>query len=132
MNVSNKLEGKRKKEGTYREENVQGACEREGEDDTPAAHDVKAPLDRDERCREDDAPDPESEGDEEGDPETLEDTRDLDKEVRTLDLLLGGAPLNVVAEQVGEEGLRQVNRETTEEEEAEVESQHMKEQRQRR
>jgi hypothetical protein len=50
--------------------------------------------------------------------ESLDHLRDLDEEVGAFDLLLRRAPLNIVRDQVGDEGLGQVDRQTAEEEEA--------------
>ena len=51
-------------------------------------------------------------------PEPPQDLRDLQEEVTPLDLLLRRAPGDVVAEHVREQGLRQMDAETAEEEEA--------------
>ena len=51
-------------------------------------------------------------------PEALEDARHLHEEVGDLDLLDGRAPLDVVLEQMREDGAAQVQRHAAEEEEA--------------
>jgi hypothetical protein len=90
----------------------------EGEDQSPIAGDVEAPAERHNRQAKHDDRDDGEERDEEGDAEALEDTRDLNEEVRALDLLLGGTPLDVVANEIGDECLREMDRKTAEEEEA--------------
>lgn len=53
------------------------------------------PSQRDEACREDDHRREHKEAEEEGQPETAEDPRNLDKEVGPLDLFLGRRPRHV-------------------------------------
>ena len=69
-------------------------------------------------AREDEYHDEQKEADDQRKPETAQDPRHFDEEVRPLDLLLGRAPRDVVREQVREQGLRQVDRQTAKEEEA--------------
>lgn len=97
---------------------MQQASEREGEHNGPVRGNGVAPPNRGEGCREDDDAHDADERDAEGDAEAAEDLGDLKEEVGALDFLLGGSPLDVVAEEVGEEGFAQVNGETAEEEEA--------------
>ena len=54
----------------------------------------------------------------EGDPETLDDLGNLEPKVGALDFLLCCSPRDVVREQVGEQSLREMDAEATEEEEA--------------
>jgi hypothetical protein len=56
--------------------------------------------------------------DDERQPETAQDARDLDEEVGPFDLFLRRAPRDVVREEVREERLGQVNRQAAEEKEA--------------
>lgn len=56
--------------------------------------------------------------DDERQPKTAQDARDLDEEVGPFDLFLRRAPRDVVREEVCEERLGQVNRQTAEEKEA--------------
>ena len=56
--------------------------------------------------------------DNERQPETAQDARDLNEEVRPFDLFLRRAPRDVVREEVREERLGQMNRQAAEEKEA--------------
>ena len=51
-------------------------------------------------------------------PEALQDFGHFEPEVRAFNFLLGGAPCDVVGEEVGKEGLGKMDTETTEEESA--------------
>ena len=77
-----------------------------------------APADGDGGRRQDDHDEDHDEGDDESDAEPLDDLRHFLPEVGPLDLLLRRAPGDVVAEHVREQGLRQMDAETAEEEEA--------------
>jgi hypothetical protein len=68
--------------------------------------------------REDDHHHDYEEADDERQPETVQDFRDLIEEVGLLDLFLCRAPRDVVREEVCEQSLRQVDRQATEKEEA--------------
>lgn len=89
----------------------------EREDHSPTVA-VNTPLQRYQRCRNDDHSDGKDDADDQRKPETSQDLRNLEEEVRAFDFLLRRAPSNIVREQVGEKSLRQVNGEATEEEEA--------------
>ena len=77
-----------------------------------------APADGDRVRGEDDHRGAAREADDEREPEALEDLGDLLPEVRPLDLLLRRAPCDVVREEVGEQGLGEVDTEPAEEEKA--------------
>lgn len=79
---------------------------------------IDLPLQRHKRRREDDHRRDEDDRDRKLDPEPGDDLRDLLEEIRPLDFLLRRAPLDVVGEHVGEDGLRERDGETAEEEEA--------------
>jgi len=96
---------------------VARSYDRERENDGPVdARDL--PPQRYEAGREDDHHRKHEEADEEREPETAQDSRDLDEKVGPLDLLFGRAPCDVKREEVREESLGQVNGQATEEEEA--------------
>jgi len=87
------------------------------EDDGPCGT-GNLPSYRHEAGRENDHHRDHEEADDERKPETAQDSRDLDEKVGLLDFLLGGAPRDVVREEVRKESLGQVDRQATEEKEA--------------
>ena len=90
---------------------------REGHNDSPVPAE-DAPADWDGGRGEEDHDECRDAADDERDAETGDDLRHFLPEVGPLDLLLRRAPGDVVREHVREEGLRQVDTETAEEEEA--------------
>lgn len=91
--------------------------DRKRQDDSPvpARH---APALGDRVRSEDDHADAEDGADHEGYPEALEDLGHLEPEVGALDLLFRRTPGDVVRERVCEKGLREMDAEAAEEEEA--------------
>ena len=87
------------------------------EDDSPG-YTGNLPSSRYETGRENDHHCDQNEADDERQPETAQDSRDLDEKVGLLNLLLGRAPRDVVREEVREESLGQMDRYATKEEEA--------------
>jgi hypothetical protein len=69
-------------------------------------------------CRQHNDQDEHETADDERQPETRQDARDLDEEVGPFDLFLRRAPRDVVREEVREERLGQVNRQAAKEKEA--------------
>ena len=90
---------------------------RQWEDHRPIRH-HDLPSSWDEVRREYDHRDDDKHAQHECDPKSLEDLRHLEPEVRALDLLLRRAPRNVVGEKMREQGLREMDGEAAEEEEA--------------
>jgi hypothetical protein len=76
------------------------------------------PSRRHEVSREYDHHDEHRETDDEWQPETTEDARDLDEKVGSFDLFLGRAPRDVIWEEVGEESFGQMNGQAAKEKEA--------------
>ena len=87
------------------------------EDDSPGIT-GNLPSSRYETGRENDHYCDHKEADDERQPESAQDSRDLDEEVGLLNLLLCRAPRDVVRKEVREDSLGQVDRQATEEEEA--------------
>jgi hypothetical protein len=101
-----------------RVEQVARDGEGQREDAGPVRDD--APLVRDEAKGEDNHRRDADEAKDDGDPEAFKDLGDLDEEVGALDFFLGCSPLDIVRDEMGEEGLGEMDGEATEEEEAEV------------
>jgi hypothetical protein len=96
---------------------VARSYERKRENDGPVvAWDL--PPQRYEVGREDNHHRKHEEADGEREPETAQDSRDLDEKVGLLDLLFGRAPCDVKREEVRKESLGQVKGQATKEEEA--------------
>ena len=90
---------------------------RERNDDSPVPAE-DAPANWDELCGKNNHGDARNERDDERDTETGDDLRHLLPEVGALDFLFRRTPRDVVGEQVSEKGLREMDAQAAEEEEA--------------
>ncbi len=82
-------------EMTYREQYMASRCNRQRHDDGPIET-GDLPADRNEPGREDDHDGEHRKAEQERDPETLQDLGNLEPEIRSLDFLLRGTPLDVI------------------------------------
>jgi len=95
----------------------------EGEDKGPRAL-LDSPFGGHQASGEDDDGDDTQSRNHEREPEAFEDLGDFHPEIRTLDLLLGRTPGDIVREEVGKNGLGNVNGQAAEEDEAGVSCQY--------